>query len=181
MNDKSFNSYAKKTAGWFSALSLLVLILAACQGAAAQPTAPAATSAPAETAAPAATEAPAEATINVVAEAKLGNILVDGSGMTLYIYTKDEPDKVNCSGKCIDNWPPLLTQGSPNLGDGVDASLIGTAPLPDGTMIVTYDHRPLYYFVKDKQAGDIVGQGNNDVWYVVAPDGTPVGYQAPGG
>jgi predicted lipoprotein with Yx(FWY)xxD motif len=177
MDDKSIFLSGKKAIAWLGASLLFVLVLAACAG----PAAPAQTSAPAETQAPAVTEATTEATIKVASDPKLGNILVDGSGMTLYIFTKDDPNKVNCSGKCIDNWPPLLTQGHPNLGDGVDASMIGSAPLPDGTMIVTYDHRPLYYFIKDKQAGDIVGQGNNDVWYVVAPDGTPVGYQAPGG
>jgi predicted lipoprotein with Yx(FWY)xxD motif len=117
-----------------------------------------------------------EATITVATDAKLGNILVDGKGMTLYMFTKDEPDKSNCSGKCIENWPALLTQGHPTLGEGVDASMVGTATLADGSMIVTYNHMPLYYFIKDKAPGDIVGQGNNNVWYVVAPDGNPVGF-----
>ena len=107
-------------------------------------------------------------------DASLGSFLVGKDGMTLYMYTKDTPDTVNCSGKCIENWPPLLTQGSPTLGAGVDAAMIGTADLPDGTKIVTYNHMPLYYYIKDKAAGDVVGQGSNSVWYVVAPDGTPV-------
>jgi predicted lipoprotein with Yx(FWY)xxD motif len=33
---------------------------------------------------------------------------------------------------------------------------------------------PLYYYFKDKTAGDTVGQDVNSVWYVVAPDGTVV-------
>jgi predicted lipoprotein with Yx(FWY)xxD motif len=113
--------------------------------------------------------------LNVATDPRLGKILVDGEGMTLYMFTKDEADKSNCSGKCIENWPPLLTQGNPTLGDGVDAAKIGTATLADGSMIVTYNHMPLYYWIKDKAPGDTTGQGNNDVWYVVAPDGNPVG------
>jgi predicted lipoprotein with Yx(FWY)xxD motif len=120
---------------------------------------------------------PAEATINVAQNPTLGPILVDGNGMTLYMFTKDTADTVNCTGKCIENWPPLVTQGSPTLGDGVDAAMIGTADLSDGSKIVTYNHMPIYYYIKDKAPGDVVGQGNNDVWYVVAPDGMPVGME----
>ena len=159
----------------------VVLVLAACQAAATPSPAPAATSAPQATSVPPATTAPmpatpSEAAINVATDAKLGSILVDGQGMTLYMFTKDEADKSNCTGKCIENWPALVTQGKPELGEGVDASLIGTAPLPDGSMIVTYNHMPLYYWIKDTKPGDTTGQGNNDVWYVVAPDGNPVGF-----
>jgi predicted lipoprotein with Yx(FWY)xxD motif len=114
--------------------------------------------------------------INVAEDPNLGQILVDGEGMTLYMFTKDEPDKSNCSGKCLENWPPLLTRGNPVLGEGVDAAMIGTATLEDGSMIVTYNHMPLYYWIDDKAPGDATGQGNNDVWYVVAPDGNPVGF-----
>jgi hypothetical protein len=94
------------------------------------------------------------------------------------MFTKDEPDKVNCAGKCLENWPPLLTSGNPTLGVGVDPALVGSAPMADGTLIVTYNHMPLYYWIKDTKPGETTGQGNNDVWYVVAPDGNPVGYTA---
>ncbi len=112
-----------------------------------------------------------EASINVVEDAKLGKILVDGKGMTLYIYTKDGPDQSNCTGDCLVKWPPLLTQGSPVLGDGVDDSLVGTAALADGSKIVTYNKMPLYYWFKDTKPGDTTGQDVGGVWYVVSPDG----------
>jgi predicted lipoprotein with Yx(FWY)xxD motif len=122
-------------------------------------------------------EAPAatEATINVTTDPKLGKILVDGKGMTMYMFTKDTPDKSNCAGGCLKAWPALITLGSPKTGDGVNASMIGSAALPDGSKIVTYNHMPLYYFVQDKAAGDTKGQGNGSVWFVVGPDGKPVG------
>ena len=63
--------------------------------------------------------------INVATDPKLGKILVDGKGMTLYMYTKDAANKSNCAAGCLKAWPPLLTQGSPTLGDGVDATLVG--------------------------------------------------------
>jgi len=95
--------------------------------------------------------------------------------MTLYMFTKDEADKSNCSGNCLTNWPPLLTQGSPTLGEGVDPALVGSASLPDGSKIVTYNHMPLYYYVKDTKAGDVTGQNVGNVWFVVSPDGKSVG------
>ncbi len=122
-----------------------------------------------------------EATINVASDPTLGQILVGNNGMTLYMFTKDTPDTSNCSGKCITSWPPLLTQGSPVLGPGVDASLVGSAALPDGTKIVTYNHMPLYYFAKDTKAGDVLGQNVGSVWFVLGPDGKPVGMEAGAG
>src|SRR4030065_2141513 len=84
------------------------------------------------------------ASINVATDATLGKILVDGKGMTLYIFTKDGPDKSNCDASCLANWPALLTAGDPTLGAGVDASLVGSAALSDGTKIVPYNQQPLY-------------------------------------
>ncbi len=65
---------------------------------------------------------PAEATINVATDAKLGKILVGDKGMTLYMFTKDDPDQSNCDADCLAKWPPLLTQGNPKLGEGVEAA-----------------------------------------------------------
>lgn len=112
-----------------------------------------------------------EADINVASDLDLGSILVGNNGMTLYIFTKDEPDKSNCDANCLQNWPLLLIQSNPVLGPGVDDSKVGTVALPDGTMMVTYNHMPLYYFAKDAQPGDVNGQGVGSVWYVIDPDG----------
>jgi predicted lipoprotein with Yx(FWY)xxD motif len=117
----------------------------------------------------------AAAMINVVADPKLGNILVGANGMTLYMFAKDTPDKSNCSAACLVSWPPLVSTGQPTLGTGVNASMVGSATLADGRTIVTYNHMPLYYFAKDQKAGDVTGQGVGSVWFVVSPDGKPVG------
>jgi predicted lipoprotein with Yx(FWY)xxD motif len=155
-------------------LVVLALALAACQPAA-TPTEPAAqaTSLPATTAP---TQAPTtaaftEPTVGVVEDASLGPILVDGEGMTLYGFTKDAPNKSNCSGGCLAAWPPLVTEGSPVAGEGVDASMLGAADMPDGTQIVTYNGMPLYYWASDTKPGDTTGQDVNKVWYVVSPEG----------
>jgi len=115
-----------------------------------------------------------EAEINVATDPVLGEILVGSDGRVLYMFKKDAPNQSNCSGECLTNWPPLLTLGSPTLGEGVDASLIGTADLADGTQIVTYNEMPLYYFAGDAQPGDTNGQGVGGNWFVVTPEGTTV-------
>ena len=95
--------------------------------------------------------------------------------MTLYIFTRDTDDKSNCTGDCLVAWPPLLTQAGPTLGPGVDDSKVGTALLADGTKIVTYNHMPLYYYIKDTKPGDTMGQAVGSVWYVIDPDGDIIG------
>ncbi len=115
-----------------------------------------------------------QAVINLASDPTLGKILVDDKGMTLYMFTKDGPDQSNCDAKCLANWPPLVSSGQPKLGPGVDAALIGSAPLSTGEKIVTYNHLPLYYFINDKKAGETTGEDVGSVWFVVSPDGKPV-------
>ncbi len=114
------------------------------------------------------------ATLAVTQTEKLGKILVDGDGRTLYMFMKDTKDTTTCYDKCEQAWAPLLTLDKPTLGDGVDASLLGTTARKDGTVQVTYNGLPLYYFFKDQAPGDTNGQGVGSVWYVVAPDGNAV-------
>lgn len=170
MNTKKHKSIVRSV----SLIGLLVavsMILAACGSSAQANQAAAPTTA--TVAQPVA--AAQEPEVNLATDPTLGKILVDGKGMTLYVFTKDGPDKSNCDAGCMANWPPLLTQGNPRFGAGVDDSLIGSAPLADGTRIVTYNHMPLYYWVKDTKPGDTTGQGVGSVWFVVSPDGKPVG------
>ena len=87
-----------------------------------------------------------------------------------------KPTSPTATSDCLAKWPPLLTLGKPVLGEGVDASLVSSAALADGSMIVTYNGMPLYYWVNDKAAGDVTGQKVGDVWFVVSPEGKPVGF-----
>ena len=179
-------------------LIILTLLVAACSPQATPATAPptampptqapaatqpsAATSAPAATQAPAATSAPATgAAVDIGKNDKLGSFLVDDKGMTLYILTKDTPNTSTCYDKCAANWPPLLTTGgAPTAGDGVDASKFGTTTRTDNTVQVTYNGWPLYYYSKDKAAGDTGGEGVGSVWFVISPTGDKVEAQKPG-
>ena len=110
-------------------------------------------------------------TIAITQTDKLGKFLVDGNGFTLYAFTKDTKDTSTCYDKCEQAWAPILTVGQPTLGDGTTASMVGSAQRKDGSMQVTYNGMPLYYFAKDHAAGDTNGQAIGSVWYVVTPDG----------
>lgn len=112
------------------------------------------------------------ATLKVSQNAALGNFLVDQNGMTLYIFTKDTPGVSTCSGSCQANWPPLLTNGTPVAGDPAITAQLGVITRSDGTQQVTLNNMPLYYFAKDKAAGDANGQGVGSVWFVIQPSGT---------
>ncbi len=117
--------------------------------------------------------APAAATVST-AEHDLGTILVDGEGRTLYVFLQDEENVSNCSGSCIDNWPPFLAGTLEGDGD-VDGNLLGTTTSNEsGEAQGTYAGRPLYYFAADSAAGDTNGQGVGDVWFVVGTDGEPI-------
>jgi predicted lipoprotein with Yx(FWY)xxD motif len=120
---------------------------------------------------------PGAATVTA-ASTKLGMVLVDGSGRTLYLFEKDQPDQSACSGACAAAWPVDHSSGTPKAGSGVKASLLGTIKRSDGATQVTYNHHPLYYYSGDSQAGQQNGQGLNAfgaAWFVVAPSGDKVG------
>jgi hypothetical protein len=53
--------------------------------------------------------------------------------------------------------------------------MLGTTEMEDGSLIVTYNRMPLYYWVGDTQPGQTNGQDVNNVWFVVSPQGKPIG------
>jgi predicted lipoprotein with Yx(FWY)xxD motif len=127
-----------------------------------------------------ATSGPAAVTLEVANDAELGDFVAGEGGMTLYVFLADEgSDGSACNGECATNWPPLT--GTVAAGDGVTGE-IGTIARDDGSLQVTLGGRPLYYFIGDEAAGDVNGQGLQDLWYLAGADGSPVeGSGAPPG
>jgi predicted lipoprotein with Yx(FWY)xxD motif len=108
---------------------------------------------------------------------KLGPILVNSKGHTLYLFKKDKNGKSSCSGRCAMFWPPLLKHGKPTAGSGVKASLLGTTRRSNGSLQVTYNRHPLYTYTLDKKAGQTKGEGVlafGAKWYAVSAKGTAV-------
>jgi predicted lipoprotein with Yx(FWY)xxD motif len=106
---------------------------------------------------------------------KLGKILVDAQGRTLYLFEADKGGRSACDGACASAWPPYLSSGAPQAGSGVTGSLLGSSRRGDGGGTqVTYHGHPLYYYAGDSQPGDTTGQGLNQFgakWYVLASSG----------
>ncbi|MCC7445997.1 MAG: hypothetical protein IT324_01210 [Anaerolineae bacterium] len=103
--------------------------------------------------------------------AKLGNILVGPTGMSLYMFTKDTPDTSTCYDQCAQNWPPLTVKSADELVPGINLpGKFGTATRKDGALQVTYNGMPLYYWKDDKAPGDTLGEGVGKVWFTIAPE-----------
>ncbi|MCH8109322.1 MAG: DUF11 domain-containing protein [Chloroflexi bacterium] len=118
------------------------------------------------------------AAVNVAEQADLGEILVDHSGRSLYLFTDDEADTSSCTGGCALTWPPLLTVGDPAAGDGASADLLRTTTRDDGSVQVTYNGAPLYFFSGDDKPGDANGQDVGNVWFVVSVHVGPIQNEA---
>jgi predicted lipoprotein with Yx(FWY)xxD motif len=118
----------------------------------------AASSAPVSSATPAANSS-GGASVHL-ASSKLGKILVDSKGDTLYLWQADRGTASTCDGARAGAWPPFITKGKPIAGPGLSASKLGTTKRSDGTTEVTYNGHPLYTFVGDRAPGQTVGEGN---------------------
>ena len=126
---------------------------------------------------PATHAAQAKGAVISTAKTSLGRIIVNANGRTLYLFEKDRNGKSACSGQCAVFWPPLITGGKPGVTGGARASLIGTTRRADGRLQVTYNHHPLYTFVKDKKASQTNGEGVNAfgaAWDAISPAGARI-------
>ena len=120
--------------------------------------------------------APKVVVISTRAVPKLGTVLVDGRGRTLYMFPPDKRKKVTCVRTCAAVWPPVkLPKGARPVAKGkAKARLLGSDPNPAGGRVVTYNRWPLYTYVADTAPGQAKGQAldlNGGFWYVLAPSG----------
>ncbi|MCZ7572333.1 MAG: hypothetical protein M5U01_27585 [Ardenticatenaceae bacterium] len=116
------------------------------------------------------------ATIQASENPELGSILTGSDGMTLYVFQPDKPGESSCYDQCAQSWPPLTVgEGvTPTAGEGVSGK-VDVIQRTTGERQVTYNDMPLYYFVADKQPGDVQGQGVDAFggeWYAVPPSVT---------
>jgi predicted lipoprotein with Yx(FWY)xxD motif len=118
----------------------------------------------------------AAAVVSVANNPKLGKILVDSKGMTLYYFEKDKKGGTSssCSGACASVWPPVTTSGAPKGTNGAQASKLGTIKRSDGSTEVTYNGWPLYTYTADSAPGQTTGEDIKSFgasWYVLTPAG----------
>ncbi len=113
-------------------------------------------------------QAPTIYTLNVATDPTLGSYLTAANGMTLYTFANDKPGVSNCSGNCAVTWPPYAGSALNITGMGVGGT-VATITRADGTMQVTYNGSPLYFWKSDMKPGDTTGNGVGGVWSVAKP------------
>lgn len=169
------------------ALSLTALLVAACGSSSSN--SPTATSG--GSAGTSATSSPSNAstkavsgakpTVKVVSVAGFGKVLANGAGKPLYLLTADPKNSSKCSGACAKQWPPLTISGKPFAGPGVTGSLLSQFKRGDGRTQVLYNGHALYTYSGPGVTGGAGLAANGGVWYLIAPNGSPVKTTASGG
>ncbi|HZT86151.1 MAG TPA: hypothetical protein VE984_12160 [Gaiellaceae bacterium] len=150
----------------FAALAVTLGVLAAgCGG-----------SSPAKSGVAGARHVTRSATVTTRKVKKLGVILVNSRGHTLYMFVPDHQKRVTCKGQCAVIWPPLkIKKGQrPTAGGAAKQKLLGTDKNPEGGRVVTYNRWPLYTYITDHKPGQTTGQGvknSGGLWYVLSPKG----------
>jgi predicted lipoprotein with Yx(FWY)xxD motif len=111
------------------------------------------------------------------AKTRLGKVIVNGSGRTLYLFEKDKRGMSACSGACASYWPPLITHGKAKALGGARKSLLGTIKRANGARQVTYAGHPLYTYILDTKRGQTKGEGSNLFgagWDALTPAGKKI-------
>jgi predicted lipoprotein with Yx(FWY)xxD motif len=105
---------------------------------------------------------------------RLGRILVDARGRTLYLFAKDRGRHSACVGGCTRVWPPALATGRVDVGPGLKTSKVTTVGRGDGGRQLVYNGHPLYTLISDTAPGQASGQGFEGTWFVVSPAGRAI-------
>ena len=110
-----------------------------------------------------------------VARTKLGRIVVDGRGRTLYLFMADRHGRSTCYDACARVWPPAIVSGRPRVGPGLAVAKVSTTLRRDHRRQLVYNGHPLYAMDADRRPGDIKGQGFLGAWFAVSSAGRKVG------
>ena len=119
----------------------------------------------------------AHAAVVTTHPSSLGAVLAGPGGRTVYLFEKDVGTTSSCSGACAAAWPPVTTSAAPSATGVAQAKLLGTTHRSDGAVQVTYAGHPLYFFVGDRSATDVKGEGLKNFgagWYVLNPNGQKI-------
>ena len=113
-------------------------------------------------------------TLMTASTKKLGKIMVNGQGMTVYRFDGDSarPSLSRCVGSCAEDWPPVTINSTNLVLKGFDATLLGRIKRADGTWQLTLNGWPLYLYAQDAKSGEWNGQGAKGKWFVARPNGT---------
>lgn len=117
----------------------------------------------------------AASAVLATATTSVGTIVVDGKGMTAYMFDKDTQNSGTsaCAGQCAALWPAITTTAATPDVTGVTGT-IGTITGTGGGKQITVNGWPVYTFSKDAKPGDTTGQGFGGIWWVLSPAGEKI-------
>lgn len=153
----------------FIFLGVASLSLLAASPLAAETLTPADTKPPVEMPKSVETKVPDEAVVKIVENPTVGNILTDSKGMTLYYFTDDKGKESVCYDECAALWPPFVIKEDLQASQNLNGRL-GVIDRRDHTRQVTFDGKPLYFYVKDTQPGDLKGRHLDNKWFLIHLD-----------
>jgi predicted lipoprotein with Yx(FWY)xxD motif len=110
---------------------------------------------------------------------KLGKILVNTAGTTLYEFTSDHPNTDTCVkiAGCTSVWIPQTLSGRLKAGPGVRRSSLSTLKSGREKGQLTYARHPLYIYSGDTGPGQTAYVGAKQFgghWYAINAKGRPV-------
>ncbi|MEU6201886.1 SCO0930 family lipoprotein [Streptomyces sp. NPDC047061] len=111
--------------------------------------------------------------LGVLDSPKLGRVLQDKNGRTLYLFTKDTPWPMTtaCDAKCLQKWTPSAPVTAADAeAAGLSPEVLFTFTTPGGTDQESFNCWPAYTFNGDKEPGETNGQGVNGVWFAIKAD-----------
>ena len=108
-----------------------------------------------------------KAAMLTIRKTKIGYVLANVRGYTLYWYSRDVKGGGSaCTGQCPGAWPAVT--GKPAAVSGIKLNgFLGTITRPGGIVQATYNGYPLYTYAGDNGPGDIAGNGVGGVWHVI--------------
>ncbi|HEX7297379.1 MAG TPA: hypothetical protein VF257_00145 [Solirubrobacteraceae bacterium] len=108
-----------------------------------------------------------KAPVSTASKAKVGDVVVDAEGFTLYRFTAEAQGRPTCTGSCASTWPPATVKDDAGL-----PAHVATVKRPDGGELqLTYDGHPLYRYSGDQSKADAKGDGVGGQWYAVKTGG----------
>lgn len=110
------------------------------------------------------------------AGSQFGEVLFDSSDRAIYVFDLEQSSKSECYEECAVEWPPVLTKGDPVAKGDVEQGRLGTTKRDDGSLQVTYEGQPLYYY-HDEPRGEVLCHnvpGFGGLWLAIDASGKPV-------
>jgi len=120
-------------------------------------------------------KAPAAGLDAATIDSSFGEIVVDGKGMTAYVFDDDAAGsgKSACTGECAQDWHAITADTTTPEVDGITGE-VGTITDADGGMQLTIEGMPIYTYEGDSKIGQFKGQGVDDMWHVLSPSGKKI-------